>query len=78
MSGNSVSTEGVTLFSERSGTEHHGAGTIATLLGCGEHLVRYMGLVVLFWYRVNQNQLIYWTQGEGGGDVSVFYFRIIR
>ena len=66
VSGTSVSTEGVTLFSERSGTEHHGAGTIATLLGCGGHLVIYMGLVVLFWYRVNQNQLIYWTQGEGG------------
>ena len=31
VSGTSVSTEGVTLFSERSGTEHHGAGTIATL-----------------------------------------------
>ena len=30
-----VSTEGVTLFSQRSGTEYHGAGTIATLLGCG-------------------------------------------
>ena len=56
----------MTLFSERSGTEHHGAGTIATLLGCGGHLVRYIGLVVLFWYGVNQNQLIYWTQGEGG------------
>ena len=35
VSGTSVSTEGVTLFSERSGTEHHGAGTIATLFGCG-------------------------------------------
>ena len=34
VSGTSVSTEGVTLFSQRSGTEHHGAGTIATLLGC--------------------------------------------
>ena len=42
-----------------------GAGTIATLLGVSGHLVRGMGFGVIFWYPVNQNQVIYWTQGEG-------------
>ena len=62
----SVSAEGVTLFSEGSGTGHHGGGHHSYIVGVWGHLVRGMGLLVLFWYRVNQIQVIYWTQGEAG------------
>ena len=72
----SVSAEGVTLFSEGSGTVHHGGGHHSYNVGVLGHLVKGMGLEVLFRFRVNQNQVIYWTQGEGA--VSLSYFRIIR
>ena len=74
VSGTSASTEGVTLFSERSGTEHHGAGTIATLLGCGGHLVRYMGLVVLFLVSSEPKPADILDTG-GGGCFFVFFFQ---
>ena len=64
--GTSVSAEGVTLFYEGSGTGHHGGGHHSYIVGVWGHLVIGMGLGVLFRYRVNQNQVIYWTQGEGG------------
>ena len=53
------------------GGGHH--SYIVRVLG---HLVKGMGLGVLFRYRVNQNQVIFWTHGEG--TVSLSYFRIIR
>ena len=74
--GTSVSAEGVTHFYEGSGTGHHGGGHHSYIVGVWGHLVIGMGLGVLFRYRVNQNQVIYWTQGEGA--VSLSYFRIIR
>ena len=55
------------IFSEGLGTGHHGGGHHRYIVGVWEHLVRGMGLRVLFRYRVNQNQAIYWTQGGGGG-----------
>ena len=64
--GTSVSAEGVTLFSEGSGTGHHEGGHHSYIVGVWGHLVRVMGLLVLFRYRVNQIQVIYWTQGEAG------------
>ena len=62
----SESAEGMTLFSEGSGTGHHGGGHHSYIVGVWGHLVRGMGLLVLFRYRVNQIQVIYWTQGEAG------------
>ena len=64
--GTSASAEGVTPFSEGSGTGHHGGGHHSYIVGVWGHLVRGMGLLVLFRYRVNQIQVIYWTQGEAG------------
>ena len=64
--GTSVSAEGVTHFSEGSGTGHHGGGHHSYIVGVWGHLVRGMGLLVLFRYRVNQIQVIYWTKGEVG------------
>ena len=66
VSGTSASAEGVTLFSEGSGTGHHGGGHHSYIVWSWGHLVRGMGLLVLFRYRVNQIQVIYWTQGEAG------------
>ena len=74
--GISVSAEGVTLFFEGSGTGHHGGGHHSYIVGVWGHIVRGMGLGVLFRYRVNQNQVIYWTQG--GGGCFFVHFRIIR
>ena len=54
------------VFSEGSGTGHHGGGHHSYIVGVWGHLVRGMGLLVLFRYRVNQIQVIYWTQGEAG------------
>ena len=65
VSSTSVSAEGVTLFSERSGTEHHEGGHHSYIAGVLGHLVRGMGLGMSFWYRVIQNQVIYWTWGRG-------------
>ena len=75
--GTSISAEGVILFSEGVGTGHHGCGHHSYIVGVWGYLVRGMGLGVLFGYRVNQNQVIYWTKAEGGA-VSLSYFRIIR
>ena len=64
--GTSESAEGMTLFSEGSGTWHQGGGHHSYIVGVWGHLVRGMRLLVLFRYRVNQIQVIYWTQGEAG------------
>ena len=64
--GTSASAEGVTLFSEVSGTGYHGGGHHSYIVEVWGHLVRGMGLLVLFRYRVNQIQVIYWTQGRRG------------
>ena len=48
--GTRVSAEGVTLFSEGSGTGHHRGGHHSYIVGVWGHLVRGMGLGVLFWH----------------------------
>ena len=63
--GTSESAEWMTLFSQGSGTGHH-----SYIVGAWGHRVRGMGLLVLFRYRVNQVQVIYWTQGGGGGGAG--------
>ena len=62
--GTSESAEWMTLFSQGSGTGHHSGGHHSYIVGVWGHRVRGMGLLVLFRYRVNQVQVIYWTQGE--------------
>ena len=63
--GTSESAEGMTLF---RGIGHRApwGGHHSYIVGVWGHLVRGMGLLVLFRYRVNQIQVIYWTQGEAG------------
>ena len=56
----------LTLFSEGSGTGHHGGRHHSYIVGVWGHLVRGMGFLVLFRYRMNQIQVIDWTQGEAG------------
>ena len=63
----------VTLFSEGSGSAHYGGGHHSYIVGVWGHLVRGMGLWVLFQYRVNQNQVIHWTQGEGAVSLSYLF-----
>ena len=58
VSSTSVCAEGVTLFSESSGTGHHEGGHHSYIAGVWGHLVRSMGLGMLFRYRVIQNQVI--------------------
>ena len=70
--GTSEAAEGMTLFSEGSGTEHHGGGHHTYIVGACGHLVRGMALgVISVSSEPNPGDIL--DTGGGGGC-----FRIIR